>query len=133
MRYLILLLVLMLSSCMPLYFPPVPAKLEVEKITSLNNSQGLSYFENKLELSVRLTNVAKEGWLAVQWFAPDNKEISSESLWIGPELEGETVKFVLSEDIELSEGAWRVVVSFENSLLRQFVNEIKIEKEKPSK
>ncbi len=126
MRYLILFLVLILSSCVPLYFPPVPAKLDLEKTTSLSNSQGLSFSEARLRLSLRLTSIRKEDWLAVQWFAPNNKELSSEAIWINPELEGETVEFILSEDIELTDGLWRAVVSFDNQLLRQFVVELKL-------
>jgi len=126
MRYLILFLVLILSSCVPLYFPPVPAKLDLEKTTSLSNSQGLSFAEARLKLSLRLTSITKEDWLAVQWFAPNNKELSSEAIWISPELEGETVEFILSKDIELTDGLWRAVVSFDNQLLRQFVVELKI-------
>ena len=124
MRYLFVFLILLLSSCTPLYFPPVPAKLDLEKSTSLNNSPGLSLNDTKLNLSIRLNDVSKEGWLAVQWFDPDNKEISSDSIWISPEQEGEIKDFVLLEDIEISAGLWRAVVSFDNKLLRQFVLEI---------
>jgi len=124
MRYLFLFLILLLASCTPLYFPPVPAKLDLEKTINLNNSQGLSLNGSKLNLTIRINDIDKEGWLAVQWFTPENKEISSDSIWISPELEGQDKDFVLLKELEISEGLWRVVVSFENSLLRQFVIEI---------
>jgi len=62
--------------------------------------------------------------LAVQWFSPENKEISSDSIWISPELEGSEIDFVLAKKFKISQGSWRAVVSFGDKLLRQFVIEI---------
>ena len=101
MRYLFLFLILLLSSCTPLYFPPVPAKLDLEKTINLNNSQGLSLNGSKLNLTIRINDIDKEGWLAVQWFNPDNKEISSDSIWISPELEGLDKEFALLKELEI--------------------------------
>jgi len=123
MKYFALTFVLLLSSCTPLYIPPVPVKIEVEKITSLNYSKGLSLEDKVLTLNLKLFSVSHDGWLSVQWFSPDNKEISSDSVWIEIAEEGETVIFQLDSK-ETASGLWRVIVSFDNKLLRQFTFEV---------
>lgn len=123
MKYLAIALIFFLSSCTPLYLPPIPAKIQVEKITSLNYSDGLGLNDGKLALTLKLYSVSKDGWLSVQWFGPDNLELSSDSKWITIDDEGETLVFLLDED-KPNAGLWRVIVSFDNELLRQFIYEI---------
>ena len=126
MKYFALILIFFLSSCTPLYIPPVPAKIEVEKITSLNYSTGLELQDGQLTLKLKLFSISKDGWLSVQWYDPSNTEVSSDSIWIEVSHEGETVVFV-QDSKKPSQGLWRAIVSFDNKLLRQFTFEVKDE------
>jgi hypothetical protein len=114
---------LFLPSCTFLYIPPILPEQTVEPVLDLSGSSGLSYAAETLELSVFLQTVPKQGWLAVQWFAPNNKQVSSDALWIERRDAGLSQSFVLAQ--VPSKGEWRVVVSFEKTLLRQFSLEVK--------
>jgi hypothetical protein len=119
----LVLFLFLLSSCTFLYLPPILPEQTVEPVLDLSGSSGLRYAAEKLELSVFLQTVPKEGWLAVQWFAPNNKEASSDALWIERRDAGLSQSFVLPQ--VPSKGEWRVVVSFGETLLRQFSLEVK--------
>jgi hypothetical protein len=107
-----------LSSCTFLYLPPELPIQTIPETFDISGSSGLTYTNNQLELSVLLLNVPEEGWLAVQWYAPNGKEASSDSLWIERRDEGLTQTFELPQ--RPSRGEWRAVVSFGETLLRQF-------------
>jgi hypothetical protein len=113
----------LLPSCTFLYLPPVLPEPSVEPRLELSGSKGLSYSQDKLELSVFLQTVPAEGWLAVQWYAPNNQEAASDSIWIEPRDAGLSQTFALPQIP--SKGEWRVVVSFGDKLLRQFSLEVK--------
>jgi hypothetical protein len=113
----------LLSSCTFLYLPPVLPEQTVEATLDLSGSSGLSYAAEQLELSVFLRTIPQAGWLAVQWFAPNNKEVASDSLWIELRDQGLSQRFALPQ--KPSKGDWRVVVSFGDRLLRQFSIEIR--------
>jgi hypothetical protein len=113
----------LLPSCTFLYLPPVLPEQDVEPVLDLSGSSGLTYENQKLELSVFLRTVPQQGWLNVQWFAPNNQEVASDSIWVENRDEGLSQRFTLPQIP--SKGDWRVVVSFGNKLLRQFTLEIK--------
>ncbi len=114
---------LFLSSCTFLYLPPILPEQTVEPTVDISGSSGLTYQEQKLELSVFLHTVPAEGWLNVQWFSPNNNEAASDSIWIEKRDAGLSQTFALPQ--VPSKGDWRVVVSFGDRLLRQFSLEVK--------
>jgi hypothetical protein len=109
---------LFLSSCTFLYLPPELPVQSIPETLDISGSSGLTYKNNLLELSVLLHNVPSEGWLAVQWYAPNSRQIASDSVWIERRDEGLAQTFTLPQ--VPSRGEWRAVVSFEQTLLRQF-------------
>jgi hypothetical protein len=114
---------LLLSSCTFLYLPPELPIQSIPEVFDISGSSGLSYKNNELELSVLLRNVPQQGWLAVQWYAPNSKQVNSDSIWIERRDEGLTQTFTLPQIP--SRGEWRAVVSFEEKLLRQFSLDVK--------
>jgi hypothetical protein len=114
-------LLLALTACTPLYLPPVPARDPVPQVArlSLGNTSVLTLSAGTLQLSVSLERVPEEGWLAVQWFAPNNRQVASDALWVGPQDEQFRRTFFLPQPP--TEGEWRAVVSFGGSYVRQFV------------
>lgn len=116
-----MLLLLGLAACTPLYLPPVPDRdpiPQTERLT-LGNTSALELSGVTLQLVVTLERVPVEGWLAVQWFAPNNQQVASDALWVGPQDEQFSRTFFLPQTA--TAGEWRTVVSFGNSYLRQFI------------
>lgn len=111
-----------LSACVPLYLPPVPSRdRRVQKVElNIGSSAGLQLRGDRLELSLSFISVPEEGWLAVQWFSPLNRQVASDALWISREDVGSSRTVLLPQDVTLEPGRWRAVTSFENTLLRQF-------------
>ncbi|MEX2534742.1 MAG: hypothetical protein WD273_04000 [Trueperaceae bacterium] len=116
------LLLLIVAGCRPLYLPPVPAPPELPERLEVDASAGLD--DQRPRIRVELRNVPAEGWLAVQWFAPNNREVASESVWIAPEDEGRVVELNLPQDVEAVPGRWRAVVSLTGEVIRQLSVEI---------
>lgn len=117
------LLILLGAGCQPLYLPPVPAPLELPARFELTGSSALLQ-EGRPALRLLLGRVPQEGWLAVQWFAPDNREAASESVWVAPGMEGTVVHVTLPPDIESTDGRWRAVLSLEGEVVRQLSVEV---------
>lgn len=115
-------LVLNLSACVPLYFPPVPSRDREPMVTQMDigNSAGVRLRGERLELSLQLNAVPDEGWLAVQWYSPKNLQVASDALWVTEEDISFSRLVLLPGDIEVIPGQWRAVVSFGSDLLRQF-------------
>jgi hypothetical protein len=109
---------LLLPSCTFLYLPPELPIQTLPETFDISGSSGLRYQNNQLELSLLLRTVPQEGWLAVQWYAPDNTQPASDSVWIERRDEGLNQTFTLPQ--QPSRGEWRAVVSFGDTLLRQF-------------
>lgn len=105
------------AGCTPLYLPPVPEALEMEPRFELE-ARGVVE-QGRPVIRIELLNVPAEGWLAVQWFSPANREAASESLWLEPGDEGRVVRFSLPEDVEPVPGRWRALLSRDAVLLRQ--------------
>ena len=125
-RLLVLLLAVLsvtalLSACTLLYVPPVPERAEVQVTPRLilDKASELRWTGERLELSVTPTVLPAEGWLAVQWFAPQNEQVASDSVWLG---EGDPIGylFLLPGNVDLVPGEWRVALSFGGKFVRQF-------------
>ena len=121
----VLLLVLSLGACRPLYLPPVPERVEVEQRLALSGSMTAREGQPRLELQVD-QGPAEEGWLAIQWFAPNNREVASESVWLeaGVGGDGRIVVELPADVLPASPGRWRALLSFDGVVVRQFSAEV---------
>lgn len=120
----ILALAFTLAACTYTYLPPVPKIRTPEPRLDILDSPGLQAGPTGLRLAVRLSEVPEAGWLAVQWFGPDNTEVASDSIWISPQDEGTTRTLYLPTSGPLADGVWRAVVSFGGRVQRQFALEV---------
>jgi hypothetical protein len=122
MREMLLLIVLLLplGGCAFSYIPLIPEAHVSEPPLELRSPEGLVLAGDTLRLSVQLLNQQQEGWLAVQWYGPGNREVASDSLWVRPDDTGRVHHLYLPGDVTLRPGQWRAVVSFAGQLLRQF-------------
>lgn len=114
------LAICLLPACTFLYLPPLLPSQPLESVLELTGSSGLRVRGNGLELALQLTRVPEEGWLAVQWYSPQNALLASDSQWLTPEQVGFSVVFGLPGDTPISSGDWRAVVSFQETFVRQF-------------
>ncbi len=114
------LLFITLTSCTLLYIPPVLETQELPEKLNIDGSRGLFLDQDKLVLSLKLNQIPQEGWLMVQWFSDTLVEAASDAQWIDASQEGLQLNYLLPAQVELSEGTWRTVVSFQNKLIRQF-------------
>lgn len=110
----------LLSACTPLYLTPVPERPQPTPRLDLKYSEGLIQTQNTLQLRLNLASIPAEGWLAVQWFAPNNQEVASDSYWLTLEEQGLVKTLYLPDDITLTSGDWRAVLSFDGQVARQF-------------
>jgi hypothetical protein len=118
-----LILVLALcTACRPLYLPPVPEPLELPPHFEADAVAEVTRGRPSLRLLLR--TVPAEGWLAVQWFAPNNREVASESVRVAPEYAGRRLVVTLPEDVYSGPGRWRAVLSFEGTVVRQLSVEV---------
>ncbi len=115
------LALLALSGCRPLYLPPVPNDgLPEPHPVRLSSESGLTLGQGgRPTLVVDVIDLPSAGWLAVQWFGPKGSEVASESAWL--EQDAARAEFVLPADVDLVGGEWRAVVSFGGRLLRQYL------------
>ncbi len=118
-----LTLLLLLSACTYTYIPPVPEARTREKVFDLSSPSGLTLENERLRLDYRVDEVPEADWLAVQWFAPNNDQVASESVWIS-EVEGGTSTLFSPERVTLRPGTWRAVLSFRGRIVRQFATTI---------
>lgn len=119
MRKLLLPFVLLLSAaaCRPLYLPPVPERVEAPERPVLD--AGLTVEGGRPVLLLGIGDVPGEGWLAVQWFSPRNREAASESIWLDSDSAGLNLQVPLPADIEAEPGEWRALLSLHSRVLRQ--------------
>jgi hypothetical protein len=115
--------VMLLAGCTFSYLPPIPEGQAMPTRLELRSADGLIQADGRLALEVTLVNLSREGWLAVQWFSPQNREVASEAQWVSA-TPPHRHRFVLPEEVALTPGRWRAVVSFEGELLRQFSLEV---------
>lgn len=116
-------LLFLLGACQPLYLPPVPEasapqpRLQVEAQLGLTSS-------GQPELEVLVLSVPELGWLAVQWFAPNNLEAASESTWLDESSVGQRLSLLLPADVTPVAGTWRALLSRGPVVLRQLSVEV---------
>ena len=108
------------AGCTPLYLPPVPAAVPDAPVTSLGDASALEVVDGVLRLHVILAGVSRDGWLALQWYAPRGAEVASDSSWVEPSDVGTGRTFSLPRSIDAVAGEWRAVVSFDGRVVRQF-------------
>ena len=85
---LLLAAVLLLTSCMPLYMPPVPSSANI--LYTDIRVIGVTTADSTIDVSVRGTG---QLWLDAQWFAASGTLLASQSVWL--ELGGNTVHATL--------------------------------------
>ncbi|MEJ2666874.1 MAG: hypothetical protein P8Z81_07225 [Deinococcales bacterium] len=120
----LVLTVAALPGCSPLYLPPVPARVPVPQLPQLGDASSLRVENGTLVLHVVLDNVPEEAWLAVQWFAPDGRQVASDSVWVTPADVGQGRTLSLPSRTALTSGEWRAVTSMRGRVLRQFSVEV---------
>jgi hypothetical protein len=111
--------VMLLAGCTFSYLPPIPDGQPMPTRLELRSADGLVQADGRLALEVTLVNLSREGWLAVQWFSPRGREVASDAQWVGA-APPHRYRFVLPDEVALTPGRWRAVVSFEGEVLRQF-------------
>lgn len=121
---LVAVLALGLAGCRPLYVPPVPAMLPSPEVAQLGDASALSVEKGSLVLHLVLTDVPEQGWIDVQWFAPDGSQAASDSTWVTPADVGEGRTLTMPARVTLSAGEWRAVASLRGQILRQFRVEV---------
>lgn len=112
-----LLVVLLLAACRPLYLPPL-LEAEQPEVRSRLELQ-LSVSDGRPLLELQVLSVAKEGWLAVQWFTPGGREAASESVWLDADSVGLRFSLPLPADVEPVTGEWRALLSQHSVVIRQ--------------
>jgi len=113
-----------LAGCRPLYVPPVPRPLPTPGVAQLGDASALVLAHGTLALHMVLAAIPEAGWLAVQWFAPDDTEAASDSVWVAPADVGQGRTLLLPARVTLSAGEWRAVASLRGQVLRQFRVEV---------
>ncbi len=115
---------LILGGCTFTYTPPVREARAPEPRFVVDEGALVQADEVlMLELSV---SVPESDWLAVQWFSPANDDVSATSLWLEPSPEPQTLSVALPSRIDLTDGLWRVVLSYQNRLVRQFSTLVRV-------
>jgi hypothetical protein len=117
----------LLAGCAPLYLPPVPEPPVVAAPTAplLSGSPGVEWtVDGGLALHLRLGEMPREGWLEVQWFSPENRQVASDAAWVRPADAGGRVVLPLPAAVRVTPGTWRAVASFRGVFLRQFALEV---------
>lgn len=117
-------LLVSLAGCQPLYLPPAPQAQHVPPVAELGDASAVRLEGGTLVLHMVLAEVPEPGWLAVQWFAPDGIEASSDSVWVTPADVGQGRTMMLPPRVTLTTGEWRAVASLRGRVLRQFRVEV---------
>lgn len=123
MRVCVLIVVLLLgvAGCRPLYMPPVPSNLPaIDDQLRVVNGVFLPSARPALRLSIQ--SAPNAGWLAVQWFAPNGEALSSQSVRIELAEVPRTVTFEVPQDAMPRglEGRVRAVVTFNELFVGQW-------------
>ncbi len=113
----LLVLSVLLGGCRPLYLPLVPELRHPEPRPRIEAN--LELLQGLPVLRIRMLEVPDEGWLAVQWFGPDNREAASASVWVDESSVGAGFNLALPDDVDVRPGEWRVLLSIHSVVLRQ--------------
>lgn len=120
----VLLIALVLGGCTFTYTPPVREARAPEPRLVVGEG-ALVQADEALRLELQVT-VPESDWLAVQWFSPANDEVSATSLWLELSPEPQTLAVTLPPRIDLTDGLWRVVLSYQGGLVRQFSASVRV-------
>jgi hypothetical protein len=129
-RCCLLLLLGSLAGCMPLFVPPVPMTLSAEATWRIAPGADLQVLRDAVARprTLRATWTFEEagppGWVSVQWFGPVGGERASAARWFDGDDVGQAVVWDSPDDLGLTRGRWRLVVSIHDSVLRQLDVEI---------
>lgn len=110
-------LAVLLGACSPLYMPPLLESSQPPERPGLKLELVLQ--DGRPQLEVGVVSVAREGWLAVQWFSPFGREVASDSVWLDADSAGVTHLLPLPADVPLQPGEWRVLLSQHSLVIRQ--------------
>lgn len=110
-------LLLLSGACRPLYVPPLIEGSQPEERARLQLDLVLQ--DGRPQLEVGVLSVAREGWLAVQWFSPFGREVASDSIWLDEGSTGLRHVLPLPADVPLQPGEWRVLLSQHSLVIRQ--------------
>lgn len=124
-------LAVLASACMPLFLPPVPIdalrpvpgfRLAGDAALTLVAANATT--RRGLRLSVVFDEVPHPAWVSVQWFGPFGGERASDARWVEPEDVGRPWTWDAPDDLVLTPGPWRAVLSVGDRLLRQLDVEV---------
>ena len=90
----------------------------------IDSSSHIRLYQGSPALEIVIESLPKPGWLTLQWFGPDNREVGSESFWISEEDKGVSRIYILASKVPMLAGRWRVVVSFSNRVVRQITGSL---------
>ena len=116
----LLALLLARSGCTFTYLPPVREVRVPEPRLTVAAASRLEQNETTIRLDLRLVTVPEADWLAVQWFGPNNDEVTAESVWVVPAEGPQNVAVSLPPSAVLRDGLWRAVLSYQGRFVRQF-------------
>lgn len=107
------------SSCMPLYIPPVPAEVPAPEPIQVLGQSRLELQGDELVAVLEIENVDEPGWLSFQWYDPTLRQVASDSVWLEAREAPIRQLVGMPRHVGLVPGTWRVVVAFEGRVLRQ--------------
>lgn len=126
------LILLLLGGCAYTYLPPVREARAPEPRLTIAAVSRLEQNETTIRLDVRLVTVPEADWLAVQWFGPDNDEVTAESVWVVPAETPQDVAVSLPPSVVLRNGLWRAVLSYQGQFVRQFSVQVRTPQRLPT-
>ena len=121
----LLFVLLMLSGCTFTYTPILREARAPEPRLVVGKPSALAQAAEALHLELQVT-VPEADWLAVQWFDPANDEVWATSVWLEPSPEPQIIAVTLPSRIDLTDGLWRVVLSYQGRLVRQFSASVRV-------
>lgn len=110
----------LLNACTYTYLPPLREARVPEAQVALARGSALKQRGHRLLLVLQVDNVPQTGWLAVQFFNPENTSIYETSRWLRPRAKVQRLEVALPPRYGVTAGRWRTVVSFKGALLRQY-------------
>ena len=120
-----LLTLLIMGGCTFTYTPLLREARAPEPRLVIGKPSALVQAETSLQLELKVS-VPEADWLAVQWFSPANDEVSATSLWLEPTAKPQALSVALPSQIDLEDGLWRVVLSYQDRLVRQFSTSVRV-------
>ena len=108
-----------LAGCTPLYVPPVPASPEIDEPVRFGRESSLQVRDGRLVAVLQVSPVPEPGWLTLQWYGPMLDEVASDSVWLAATGDRHDLQIGLPDHVELRPGRWRLVLAYRGSVIRQ--------------